>query len=82
MVYWMEAVEAFLQQDFFLCLLFEASAGCVVSPRRRLIWGRTGRGLASALPLVGHIPVLALAENHRALGSSLLGSEWQGSLEH
>lgn len=75
MVSWMEAVEELLQQEFSFCLLFEASAGCVVSPRRRPTWGRTGRGLASALPLVGHIRVLALAENHRALGASLLGSE-------
>lgn len=44
MVSWMEAVEELLQQEFFLCLLFEASAGCGVSPRRRPIWGRIGRG--------------------------------------
>ena len=37
--------------------------------------GKNRKRLASALPLVGHIHVLALAENHRALGASLLGSE-------
>lgn len=71
----MEAVEEVFQQRHFLYFLFEASAGCLVSPGRPLVCGRIGRGFATALSLAGRVCVLAPTEGPRALGSSLLGSE-------